>query len=232
MYSLCIETSTSLCSVAIGQLDACIDVLEINDTNQHSKNLHLLIKKIIDRQNIKFNNLSFICSSSGPGSYTGLRIGAATAKALAYSLQIPLIDVSSLTTQALYYLLLNKDKLSKSSFIVSTMYGRGSKIYLSIYSASGKEIKSTNTLILNIQNTERLYKEYLKDNSELIIIGSGSDLLHKNLQEYASHIQNDALTIKIYPDILPSAKGMVEEGYRRFSSKNFSDFVYFEPMYI
>lgn len=231
MYSLCIETSTSLCSVALGHFDKCTDVLEINDINHHSKHLHLLIKDILIKNKISFNNLSYICTSSGPGSYTGLRIGATTTKTLAYTLQVPLIDISSLQTQAECFIL-NENKILNSSLIVSTMYGRGNKIYFGIYSTTGNEIKTADALIINFQNIEWLYNEYFKNIAHLVLIGSGAGLLNKELQNFILQSQNKILNIKIYQDILPSAKGMIKEGYKKFSLNKFSDFVYFEPRYI
>ncbi len=230
MYSLCIETSTSLCSVALGYGEECIDVIEINDKNQHSEKLHILIKEIMTKNKISFKDLSFVCTSSGPGSYTGLRIGAASAKTLAYILKISLVSISSLQTQSLHFIL-NKSQFSNSSYIISTMNGRHNKIYLGIYSFEGLEIKSADSFYLNSESIRKLNDEFLKDVSQLLLIGSGANLFMKEFQK-SLLLPHSGVSIEVYPDILPSAKGMISEGYKKFSMQSISNFVYFEPRYI
>ena len=78
-----IETSTKNCSVAISDNQEIISFKELmSDNYSHSENLTVFIQDIIADANINFADLSAIAVSMGPGSYTGLRIGVATAKGL------------------------------------------------------------------------------------------------------------------------------------------------------
>ena len=100
---LCIETSTEVCSVSLSESGNLIDLIVDNPIidgksgqGQHSKLLALLIKEILDRNDIKKQSLDAVAISEGPGSYTGLRIGVSTAKGICFGLNIPLISVNTL----------------------------------------------------------------------------------------------------------------------------------------
>jgi len=150
IISLNIETSGTLCSVALGIDDRCVDCIEADDGEYHSERLHVFVGDLLQRNKIDIRQLSVIAVSYGPGSYTGLRIGAAAAKTLAYALKIPLVTLSSLHIQALNYAAKNIH-----SYIASTMQARGKKIYLGIYSADGKEILPAQSFIVSDENIQK-----------------------------------------------------------------------------
>ena len=85
-YFLALETTTKNCSVAIFKKDKLLYFKRTNeDRYLHSEKLNLFIKESLFKSNISLHKLEAIFISSGPGSYTGLRIGASTAKGLCYS---------------------------------------------------------------------------------------------------------------------------------------------------
>ncbi|MEC8211742.1 MAG: tRNA (adenosine(37)-N6)-threonylcarbamoyltransferase complex dimerization subunit type 1 TsaB, partial [Bacteroidota bacterium] len=82
-HLLCIETTTTQCSVALCAQDEVIGLAQSKHENyQHSQLLHTYIDTVLSENNLKPSDLTAIALSSGPGSYTGLRIGAAAAKGL------------------------------------------------------------------------------------------------------------------------------------------------------
>lgn len=88
---LAIETSSKLCSVALIHERVCIDAEEsIGEKFIHAEALHPMIEKLMQRNNLRMNQLTGIAVGIGPGSYTGLRIGLAAAKGFAFALSIPL----------------------------------------------------------------------------------------------------------------------------------------------
>src|SRR5687768_14741826 len=97
---LSIETSTTVCSVALHENKKLISVLEIHQEYSHASKLASLVDEITQLTGIALNQINCVAFSSGPGSYTGLRIGASLAKGLCYSLDIPLIAVSTLEVLA------------------------------------------------------------------------------------------------------------------------------------
>lgn len=210
IISLNIETSTTLCSVSVGKNDECVDFSEIDDGVYHAEKLHVLIKELLEKNNLSINEIDVIGISSGPGSYTGLRIGAAAAKTLAYALNVPLIAVSSLQTKCMHFL--NQSKADKN--IVSTMFARNNKIYYAVYSIEGEEIQSPSSQII----LDESKKEFLRLYEGFEIIGSGRKLLFGS---------NDEML-----DFSASSKYMVKTVFDKFQKKKFENLVYFEPMYI
>src|SRR5687767_12836058 len=92
---LSLETSSKSCSVALHKNGQLLNELNISEGQAHAEKLAVLIREIVDGIQIK-DNLSAVALTSGPGSYTGLRIGTSTAKGICYALQIPLIAVNTL----------------------------------------------------------------------------------------------------------------------------------------
>ena len=96
-YILNIESSTTNCSISLALDGNLVALKESNDDKySHSTKLHSFINEVLKKSNISVKELVAIAVSKGPGSYTGLRIGVAAAKGLCYSLDIPLISISTL----------------------------------------------------------------------------------------------------------------------------------------
>ncbi|KAA5547583.1 tRNA (adenosine(37)-N6)-threonylcarbamoyltransferase complex dimerization subunit type 1 TsaB [Adhaeribacter rhizoryzae] len=93
---LALETSSTVCSVALFKNGQLLGVSELQIEKSHSSHITVLIEQLLQNCQVNLKDLAAIAISGGPGSYTGLRIGSATAKGLCYSLSIPLIEVSTL----------------------------------------------------------------------------------------------------------------------------------------
>ena len=102
VYILCIETANAVTSVAISKDGQCIALKEVQESNKAADTLHVLLDTLMTDSGISFSDLNAISISAGPGSYTGLRIAAAAAKGYCYSLDIPLIPVSTLEARKKY----------------------------------------------------------------------------------------------------------------------------------
>ena len=87
-----LETTTKVCSVALSKNGSLLAIKEIEEEGySHGENLNLFCEEVCRKGKVTISELTAISVASGPGSYTGLRIGAATAKSLCYALDIPLI---------------------------------------------------------------------------------------------------------------------------------------------
>lgn len=95
-----IETATSICSAGVADGDQIIAELRFNIKNIHAEILAESIAQLLKLSGIDLKNISAFAVSIGPGSFTGLRIGLATAKGLAFSSEKPLVAVSTLQAQA------------------------------------------------------------------------------------------------------------------------------------
>lgn len=100
MKILSIDTSSNVCGVAILENTNLICKLDTNTGRTHSENLMPMIDEALKKSESKPSDINLIVCDIGPGSFTGIRIGIATAKAFSDSLSIPCVGVSSLETLA------------------------------------------------------------------------------------------------------------------------------------
>ena len=92
-----IETSTDFCSVSISKDGKCTNLRLMQPDNArkaaHSEMLAVFVKEVLDEAGMKVSDMDAVALSGGPGSYTGLRIGASTSKGLCFGGNIPLISL-------------------------------------------------------------------------------------------------------------------------------------------
>ena len=100
MKILAIDTSSSVCGTAILEDDKLIEENSLDNGKTHSENLMPLIKELLERTKITLNEIDLIAVSCGPGSFTGIRIGIASIKAMAEVHNIPVAEITSLETLA------------------------------------------------------------------------------------------------------------------------------------
>lgn len=100
MNILALETATEICSVALARDEQILAECRLNIHRAHSERLLQVINNIIENINLTLEKIDLISVSGGPGSFTGLRIGMATAKGLAFALQRPLVSVITLDALA------------------------------------------------------------------------------------------------------------------------------------
>ena len=93
---LAIETSTPVCSVALGKPGGAIIEKRIEGRGVHSESTFTFIQELLQNNDLNVQDLEAILFSNGPGSYTGLRIGAAAIKGLLFGRNVPLYTLSSL----------------------------------------------------------------------------------------------------------------------------------------
>lgn len=131
-YVLCLETSTACCSVALAKPGACLASVTCQLPRGHAHLLPTLCEQVLTYAQVPKEELSAIALSEGPGSFTGLRIGAATAKALCYGLSIPLIACPTLQTLAAAA----AANLPKNSLLLPLLPQKGSTYAYALYDAA------------------------------------------------------------------------------------------------
>ena len=85
MKTLCIDTSSKICAVAILDDNKLLKKIELNNGLTHSESLMPIIKDIFEETNLTLNDIDLLICDIGPGSFTGIRIGIATVKAVSYT---------------------------------------------------------------------------------------------------------------------------------------------------
>ena len=96
MKILAITTSSNNCSVAILEENTVINELNIENTKTHSETLMPLLEKLLEQTNLSLADIDYLACDIGPGSFTGIRIGVSTIKAISEIKSIPICPVSSL----------------------------------------------------------------------------------------------------------------------------------------
>jgi tRNA threonylcarbamoyladenosine biosynthesis protein TsaB len=210
-YILHLETATKVCSVALSKNGELVQLKELQEAGfSHGENLTLFIDEVIQKEGIQKSELSAISVASGPGSYTGLRIGAATAKGLCYALKIPLIAIDALTCLTE----LGRKKHPNSN-ICAVIDARRMEVYNLIVDRDGNELKEITADVIE----EDSYSSF----DPFVCIGDGAEKL------------KDVWTGKkctFDTEVLSSAKGQVSKAFEAYKTENFEDVAYWEPFYL
>jgi tRNA threonylcarbamoyladenosine biosynthesis protein TsaB len=210
-YILNIETATKNCSVALakdGKTILCKETSELGYS--HAEKLHVFIEEIIAEAGISLNDLNAIAVSSGPGSYTGLRIGVSAAKGLSFALNIPLISVDTLTSLA------NQVAFS-DGFIIPMIDARRMEVYCAIFNSDKEMIRKVEAEIL----TENSFKDI---SEKIYFVGDAT--------EKAKSVLTKANFVFLDNIIFPSAKEMSAISFKKFNENQLEDVAYFEPYYL
>lgn len=228
-----IETATGVCSVALAKDGQLVGLKESNTKNSHSSVLTIFIDEVVTTSGFSMSEIDTIAVSEGPGSYTGLRIGVATAKGLCYALEIPLIGVNTLQAMALGIphppaLVLGLPHPLTPSPIregeSGTLYcplidARRMEVYSAIFDETGKEIRETRAEIMD----ENSMMEYLAKN-KVIFAGDGAMKCRPLFEKHPNAV--------FMEDFQASAKFMIPLSEEKYSQKKFEDLAYFEPFYL
>ena len=210
-YILHLETATKSCSVALSLNGEMVAISEVISAEySHAENLTVFVKKVLDESQISLADLAAVSVSSGPGSYTGLRIGVSTSKGFCYALNIPLIAVDALHSLTQQALLRHPGKN-----LCAMIDARRMEVFSAIYNKSFEIIKPISADIID----EKSYSEY----GSFVYFGDGAEKL-KNCWEDRD-LQSDL-------NIFSSAVGQITEAYRKFVAQEFEDVAYFEPFYL
>ena len=213
-----IETSKSVCSVALSSEDKIIAQKVSYDNNSHSKVLATFIDEIFKEQNIKPQQLKAVAVSEGPGSYTGLRIGTSIAKGLAYSLNIPMIAIDTLKIMCVNLLENFNQEITSDIIFCPMIDARRMEVYTAFYDYQFNKISEISNLIID----ELSFKTALQY-KRMIFFGDGAEKCKSTIVH-----QNAVFVDKIFP----LAENMIKLSLEKFNNNDFVDVAYFEPFYL
>lgn len=211
---LTIETSTSVCSCALSHDGQVLINKENHQGQSHASQLGLFVHEIMEYLRKEGMSLQAIAVSSGPGSYTGLRIGVSQAKGLCYGLGIPLIGIP--TPQLMASMM--RDRVGEGELLCPMIDARRMEVYATVFDRSLNTIRPTAADIVD----ENSYADLL-DKQPVVFFGDGaakcrSVITHPNA--------------RFIDDIHPLAIGMVPLAEKAFQEGRFQDTAYFEPFYL
>ncbi len=210
-----IETSTTVCSVALAENGQCIALKELDERNIHATSITNFIDDVMQQANKSYTDLSAVAVAKGPGSYTGLRIGVSTAKGLCFALDIPLISVNTLEMMVEGYL---ENNGVFSGYVVPMLDARRMEVFTGIWDCKMNLVENTAAVILDENYLHDLISEH-----KVAFIGDGAP-------KFSILVKNEHA---VFPDEnYNSAKYLSKSAFSRFQSSKFDDVAYFEPYYL
>ena len=212
-----IETSTNVCSVAVSHDGTVIyDKSDFSGPN-HAEKLGVYVDEAISFIDQSLVPLDAVAVSSGPGSYTGLRIGVSMAKGICYGRDAKLIAIPTLELLAVP-VLLGHDDIEDDALLCPMLDARRMEVYAGIWDRSLRAVREIGADIV----TEDTYKEYL-DEHPVYFFGNGAAKCMETINNPNAHLIDN---------ISPLAKNMMPLAEQRFNKGMTEDVAYFTPAYL
>lgn len=232
MKILSIDTSSSICSVAILEDTKIIKEMHNFSEKEHSETLMPMIDELFKTTNLSLDNIGLIACSVGPGSFTGIRIGIATVKAFADAKNIPVVGVNSL--EAMAYLGVSQ---KGDGEYVSILDARNDNVYFAIY----KMKKGQFSIYKNPEAMQISEAITYIDNLKLPIYFLG-DIVNADLarieQLYLSRVSiekansEDVNKHEYLTNVGPLAIGVALAGLNRYANGIYGNSNSLTPMYL
>jgi tRNA threonylcarbamoyladenosine biosynthesis protein TsaB len=222
---LSIETASLACSVAVFQGDKVITHRhDVGPSYVHAERLLPFVDQVLLDAGIASKDLSAISVSAGPGSYTGLRIGVATAKGLCHALGIPLIATDPLESMAFQT---SRTTASPPDAVIAVMDARRDEVYTATFAPNGSGwtlAQPTRALVLEAEaGLEKLFP-FAANQPNIVVIGDAAQKTQRLLGSLA-----DSWT---FIEGHPNAVDTHATATKRYANDQFEDLAYFEPRYL
>ena len=211
-----IETSATVCSVAVSENGQCIFDQADHSGPNHAERLGTMMDEAMsftDNHGIPFDAVAVSC---GPGSYTGLRIGVSMAKGICYGRDLKLIGVPTL--QLLCVPVLLRHELEDDALVCPMLDARRMEVYAAVYDRALREIRPVGADVVDADT----YRGYL-DEHPVYFFGPGAAKCMDTINHPNAHL---------IEGIEPLAKYMQPLAERRFLNGEFEDVAYFVPFYL
>lgn len=167
MKILAVDTSATAASVAVAEENKLIGEFSINTALTHSQTLIPMIDELLNNTGLSVNDINAVAVNAGPGSFTGVRIGVAAVKGIAFPKNSPCVSVSTLESMA--YNMLGNDCV-----VCSVMDARCSQVYNALFRVSGCSVtRMTDDRALSLTD---LKLELQNIREKVVLVGDGAVL--------------------------------------------------------
>ena len=205
-----IDTAIETSSVCLAKNEKSLGI-KINPSQKDSASwLHVAINELMQEQKISMNKLGAVAVSAGPGSYTGLRVGMASAKGLCYALQKPLIAVNTLQMMAW------AAQKEAVDFLCPMIDARRMEVFTAVFDKQLNLILPAGNIILNESSFQNILQQH-----SIIFFGNGSNKL-----EQLIHQPN-----AVFKKIEATAQSMIHLSWKKYEQQDFAGLAYTEPFY-
>jgi tRNA threonylcarbamoyladenosine biosynthesis protein TsaB len=212
-----IETATDVCSVALALDGKVLAIREELSGQSHARLLTTFISECMKEAGFQLSDLSAVAVSKGPGSFTGLRIGVASAKGLCYALDKPLLSVNTLQSMASNYL--QHNKADEGTWLCPMIDARRMEVYTAFFNTNLEFEKETAAEVIEPGSFQAIL-----DQHRVVFFGDG---MEKTLQIFENQLN------AVFDEVtLPSASGMVRFSEESYKNGKFEVVAYFEPFYL
>lgn len=210
-----LDTATEIASICISLDGASIGYKQNEHKKEHASFVHLAIKEMLEEGGFKLEDFDAFSVTSGPGSYTGLRVGMAAVKGFCYAFSKPLIAVNTLEAMASAALdtIDNKNELD---ILCPMIDARRIEVFTALYDADLKTIFPPQPLVLD----EKTF-DYLLTERQITFFGSGSEKFQKMKTGSSAMFKN----------VESNAKNLATLAERDFNRELFADVSYSQPQY-
>ena len=216
---LSIESSASTCGVAVSQADSLLIEYNIFKSNQHDKMLAVLVERVLSDLELNINNIDSLAVSAGPGSFTGLRIGAALAKGICFENKPKLIAVPTL--EAIAFSLKNIAKINSDIQILALTKSHKNFYYYQIFDLEAKPINDIIFCEFEKIQIDRINETFVCGNFDVEEILNLKGKIQKN---------DDASLFNYYKGIFPSYISKL--AYKMYNEEKFEKSEDFSPIYV
>ncbi len=216
---LLIETATDSCSAAISEGHNIITSRIITEPRKQASMLAVIIRECLQEAGMELKDCAAVAVSSGPGSYTGLRVGVSTAKGLCFGSGIPLIGIDTL--EIIAQGAMAAGGYPEGSIIVPMIDARRMEVYTAKFTLECEKISETEAVILD----ENSFAEEFAKYPAVIFVGDGST-------KFRELIASKNIPNAIFADSRLCADHMALPAMRAWDKKRFEDVAYFEPFYL
>jgi tRNA threonylcarbamoyladenosine biosynthesis protein TsaB len=214
---LSLETSTHAFSCALHEGQRLIAFSESLREQTTASLLTVLIEKLFNDAGLKKDQLDALVVAAGPGSYTGLRIGVATAKGICFALNIPLISVNTLSLVANQFLNQFKDDPGKA-LLCPMLDARRMEVYCMLCDKNNRVVEAVQAKVIDRQS----FAGYLEAHT-IYFFGAGSDKCKSSIDHHNA---------RFVADVKPSAALLGVMGFRKWMNREIENTDLFEPLYL
>ena len=202
MYVLGIEAATPVAGVAVVEDGRILTERLVNNRRTHSVNLLPMIQAVIEEAGITPKQIDAVAVSSGPGSFTGLRIGLTTAKTLAWVWQVPVVGVSTLEALAL-------PLVPQGQLICPILNARKNEVYASVFKGeAGIPQLLTGPLAVGIEELAQILQKW---EGIVTFLGDAVPLFRQELLD----LLGERATFAAQAALLPRGAAIAELGYQK-----------------
>jgi tRNA threonylcarbamoyladenosine biosynthesis protein TsaB len=214
-YFLNIDTATEQASVCLSEDDRVLEMLISSDQKNHASFLQPAIQTLLKKTGIQLTEIDAVTVTGGPGSYTGLRVGLASAKGICFTLNKPLIIINTLEVMAIAA---KEGESKEDNFLICPMIdARRMEVFTAMYDQSLQIMMEPQPMIID----QHSFAEFL-EKQPVLFFGSGAEKLKVILSHPNMRFKNGH----------HNAGHLAQLAVKPFADQSFADLAYSEPLYL